>query len=307
MPRKLPPFVECWRDRHGKLRAYFRKDHGLRIPLPNTIGSSAFNAAYQDALAGRLSGTTAARPNIATQGTIEALVRSYIQSREYRDLRGTTKTGYASRLEAIRSKHGHRLVAEMTRERIAKAFLDPYADRPGAALSILKMLRILIRHAVMLGWLQHDPSLGIKRPKQGEVRSWTEAELAQFEARWPVGTKQRLAFALMLNTGQRRSDVHRMTWADVTGNTIKVVQQKTGAKLTLPLQADLRAILTERASTRGRDLSRTLSRSLLPTGASSPGPKAKRDDCRPQRQKKLQLEGHMPKRPSRCGAFLSGH
>jgi integrase len=50
---------------------------------------------------------------------------------------------------------------------------------------------------------------------------------------------------LMLDTGQRRSDVHRMTWADVTGDTIRVVQQKTGAKLTIPLHTDLRAILAE--------------------------------------------------------------
>ena len=246
MPRKLPPFVECWRDRHGKVRAYYRRNRGPRIPLPNTIGSPAFNAAYQDALAGRLSGTTAARPDIAGQGTIEALVRGYMQSREYRDLRATTKTGYASRLEAVRSKHGHRLVAEMTRERIVKGFLEPYTDRPGAALSILKMVRVLIRHAITLGWLDRDPSLGIKRPKQGEVRSWTDAELAQFEARWPIATPQRLAFALMLYTGQRRSDIHWMTWADVTGNnTIRVVQQKTGAKLSIALHADLRAILTE--------------------------------------------------------------
>jgi hypothetical protein len=30
MPRKRPPFVEVWRDRHGKLRVYFRKErvHG---------------------------------------------------------------------------------------------------------------------------------------------------------------------------------------------------------------------------------------------------------------------------------------
>ena len=54
MPRKLPPYVECWRDRHGKVRAYFRKDRGPRIALPNTIGSPEFVAAYQDALAGRL-------------------------------------------------------------------------------------------------------------------------------------------------------------------------------------------------------------------------------------------------------------
>jgi NADPH-dependent ferric siderophore reductase len=36
-----------------------------------------------------------------------------------------------------------------------------------------------------------------------------------------------------------------MTWADVTGDTIRVVQQKTGAKLTISLHSDLRAILAE--------------------------------------------------------------
>src|SRR5262249_49164330 len=60
---------------------------------------------------------------------------------------------------------------------------------------------------------------------------------------WEIGTKQRLAFELMLNTGQRRSDVHRMTWADVQGTSIRVVQQKTGAKLTIPLHRDLLAVL----------------------------------------------------------------
>jgi hypothetical protein len=34
MPRKLPPLVERWRDRHGKMRHYFRKGKGARFPLP---------------------------------------------------------------------------------------------------------------------------------------------------------------------------------------------------------------------------------------------------------------------------------
>src|SRR4051812_32687819 len=98
MPRKRPPYVELWRDRHGKVRAYYRRDRGPRIALPNSIGSTEFNRAYQGALAGRLSDPSLERPAVAAQGTIEALVRSYMQSREYRDLRDTTKTGYASRL-----------------------------------------------------------------------------------------------------------------------------------------------------------------------------------------------------------------
>ena len=126
----------------------------------------------------------------------------------------------------------------------APGILQPYAKKPGAALSILKMLRVLIRHSIEIGWLKHDPSSGIKRPKTNEVRSWTDAEIAAFENHWPIGTKQRLGFALMLYTGQRRSDVHRMTWADVNDGTIRVAQQKTGRKLRIRLHRDLITVLT---------------------------------------------------------------
>ena len=105
------------------------------------------------------------------------------------------------------------------------------------------MLRVLIRHAIDIGWLKHDPSFGIKCPKTQEIRSWSDREIEAFEYRWPIGTKQRLAFALLLYTGQRRSDVHRMTWADVSGETIRVVQQKTGRKLAIPIHSELIATL----------------------------------------------------------------
>ena len=71
-------------------------------------------------------------------------------------------------------------------------------------------------------WIGADPSTGIKRTKIGEVRSWTDDEIRQYENRWPIGTKQRTAFALMLYTGQRRSDVHRMTWQDISHKTGRI-------------------------------------------------------------------------------------
>jgi enterobacteria phage integrase len=242
MPRKLPPFVECWRDRHGKLRVYFRKGRGRRIPLPATIGTDEFDSTYRATLAGQL---TFGREKRATPAprTIAALILSYMRSAAYLGLRETTKIGYAARIEALRANHGHRSVAGLTRQRIVTGILQPFADRPGAALGLLKILRVLIRHAIDVGWLSHDPSLGIKRPRTQEIRSWTEAEIKAFEQHWPIGTKQRLAFALMLHTGQRRSDVHRMTWADVSDGTVRVVQQKTGRKLTIRLHQDLLEVL----------------------------------------------------------------
>jgi integrase len=242
MPRKLPPHVECWRDRHGKLRVYFRRGKGPRVPLPADIGSEAFSRAYLTALAGQTEPKARAQL-VHAPGSVAALISSYMRSAAYVGLRQTTKVGYASRIDTLRTQHGHRTVAGLTRERIITGILQPYADRPGAALSILKMLRVLIRHAIDIGWLKHNPSLGIKRPRTAEIRSWTDGEIERFGERWPIATKQRLAFTLMLYTGQRRSDVHRMTWADVSGGTIRVVQQKTGRKLAIPLHHELLAAL----------------------------------------------------------------
>ena len=106
--------------------------------------------------------------------------------------------------------------------------LAAYDDRPASKLDTLKKLRILIKHAMKKKWISGDPSTGIKRTKVGEVRSFTDDEIRQYENHWQIGTKQRTAFALMLYTGQRRTDVHRMTWQDISHKTgrIKVIQQK---------------------------------------------------------------------------------
>jgi len=173
-------------------------------------------------------------------GTIAALIASNMKSAEYIGLRDTSKVGYASRLEMLRTEHGHRSVAGLSRERIITGILQPFADRPGAALDTLKKLRILIHHAINIGWLKHDPSLGIKRPKIQRIRSWTEDEIEAFRTKWPLGSKQRLAFELFLNTGQRRSDVVRMSWSHITPDSkIVVSQQKTGRRLLIPLHRDL--------------------------------------------------------------------
>jgi hypothetical protein len=187
MPRKLPPFVERWRDRHGCVRVYFRRGKGQRTALPSSIASDEFNAAYQAALAGQIAAKRERR--VASQpGSIAALIDSYMRSPAHVGLRATTKAGYATTIRVLQEVHGHRTLAGLTRERIVAGILQPYADRPGAALAILKILRVLIRHAIDIGWLKHDPSLGIRRPKTREIRSWSDAEIEAFEKRWPIGS-----------------------------------------------------------------------------------------------------------------------
>jgi enterobacteria phage integrase len=154
-----------------------------------------------------------------------------------------SKPGYMSRLNTLREEHGHRSVVGLTKERIEKGILEPLADRPGAQLDTLKKLRILIRHAIDKKLLAHDPSIGIKRPKQKEVRAWTDAEMAAFERRWPIGTKQRTAYALMLNAGTARVDVHRITWAQIDHESIDYTRHKSKVAVQIGIAASLRKAL----------------------------------------------------------------
>lgn len=245
MPRRLPPYVE---RNYVKGHTYlsFRRGKGPRIRLPNDPTSPEFMTAYQAALTGQPVPSARDQLTRAAPGSIAALITSYKTSGEYVGLRQTTRTAYDGRLETIRNDHGHRSLAGLSRERIVVGILQPYADRPGAALDTLKKLRILIRHAINIGWLKHDPSLGIKRPKIQKIRSWTDDEIAAYRKRWPLGTKQRLAFEMFLCTGQRRSDVVRMAWPHITAaDKIVVTQQKTGRRLVIPLHRDLLAALAE--------------------------------------------------------------
>ncbi|MDP2333860.1 MAG: tyrosine-type recombinase/integrase [Reyranella sp.] len=199
--------------------------------------------AYQAALTGQPAPVASGGVTRAAPGSVAALISSYKASAEFIALRETSKAQYNNRLETIREDHGHRTVTGLSRERIVVGILQPYADRPGAALDTLKKLRILIRHAINIGMLKHDPSLGIKRPKLQRIRSWTDDEIAIYRKKWPLGTKQRLAFELFACTGQRRSDVVRVAWSHIADNKIMVVQQKTGRRLMIPLHGDLVAAL----------------------------------------------------------------
>ena len=62
------------------------------------------------------------------------------------------------------------------------------------------------------GKVPDDPTLGVKRVKVKTTgyKTWSEDEITRFELTYPIGSKARLAFALLLYTGQRRGDVVKM-------------------------------------------------------------------------------------------------
>ena len=95
---------------------------------------------------------------------------------------------------------------------------------------------VLMRLAILEGWRNDNPVSaveGIKIKSDGH-RTWTDEEIAAFEAFYPIGTEARLAFALLLYTGQRRSDVVRMGRQHIKNGFITIVQAKTKSKSRSP-------------------------------------------------------------------------
>jgi len=112
-------------------------------------------------------------------------------------------------------------------------------------MNFLAALRALMRHALAIGLRVDDPTSGVRGPKYRSAGfySWTEEDIAAFEARHQVGTRARLALALLLYTAQRRADVIRMGRQHVRDGVIHVRQSKTGATLVIPLHPELRAVV----------------------------------------------------------------
>ena len=60
--------------------------------------------------------------------------------------------------------------------------------------------------------------------------TWTDEDIAKYEACYPIGTKERLAMALMLFTGLRRQDAIRLGPPHIRNGNIEIVVLKTKAK-----------------------------------------------------------------------------
>lgn len=241
MTRIRMKHLKIYRDRHGKQRVYFRKPGAKAITLPSDTESREFREAYDAALSGapRVIASDRWAP-----GSFGALIAAYYQSREYTDLSDSARRSYRTVLEQFRGKHGNMSVKTIKREHIV-IMLDKLDQKPGVQLTLRKRLNTLLNYAADRGWRPDNPMTGMRRKrKQTEgFRAWTEGDIAKFEAYWPEGSRERLALALLLYTGQRRSDVAPMGRQHVRDGRIRVVQQKTGKELWIKLHTALQAEL----------------------------------------------------------------
>lgn len=81
--------------------------------------------------------------------------------------------------------------------------------------------------------------------RPGGYHSWTTEEVQKFEDHHPIGTKARLAFALLLYTGQRRSDVVLFGKQHVNDGWLRFTQRKNRNRRPITLELPILPVLQD--------------------------------------------------------------
>ncbi len=226
------------KTRHGNWVWYVRMGHGPRVRLPDEYGTDEFWEAYNAALYGK----PVARQKGPAAGSVAWLIARYIESAEWSDLSPATRKQRHAVYRIVEEKMGALAIGKLNKASILAA-RDKRRDKPHAANNLVKAMRGLFGWAVDRGHVAANPTTGVKllsgaNDDEG-FHAWTENEVDRFEARWPLGTRQRLSFDLLLYTGLRRGDAVKLGRQHVRGDEFTLRTEKTGAVVTRPILAPL--------------------------------------------------------------------
>jgi integrase len=233
-------YLSIERNRHGKAVVYARV-RGRRIRIREKPGTPEFVDAFNDAVR-RLSPTGPPKCGPFRQpwpvGTLGWLGTKYFGSEEFDALDPKSQSNRRHVIEACfeepyrdddPKKMGLCPLSALTAQGV-KRLRDLKKDKPGAANNRRKYL------SSMFGWaIEHTPPFMKSNPVRDVKRikyetegfhSWSEDELAQFEAYYPVGTKGRLAVAMLQFTGTRRGDMVTLGKQHVRNGWLKFVPSK---------------------------------------------------------------------------------
>ena len=256
------PYTRSYRDRHGKLRVEYRRS-GRTMPLRAVPGTTEFQAAYDAAKAlFEVAERPARTPDVAGKfqaGSLRWLCVEYFKSAEFGQLAPSTQRARRLVFEGMllepinpRSKL---LFSECPAARLTAQHVRVLRDRkrsfPEAANIRIKSLRGLFKWALdnEKAGIAGNPARDVPRLKVREdgYHSWTADERERFEKRHPIGTKARLAYALLFHTGQRRSDIVLFGRQHVHNGRLRFTQQKNRLRrpiaLELPILPELQQVI----------------------------------------------------------------
>jgi len=179
-------------------------------------------------------------------GTIGDLFARYVAVPGRLGPSKTTQAKVLRILERFVAEHGGKTVIGLQFEHVdailAKRLVKVQAGKrmEGGVEAARKLRKELIRmfaFAVKTRMRSDNPVVSSDRIKvaAGEkstgYHAWTEAEIDQYRARHPLGTRPRLAMEMLLWSGQRRGDVHLFGDNHIVNGRIEMRQAKGGKHL----------------------------------------------------------------------------
>jgi integrase len=178
-----------------------------------------------------------------------AVVAYYHSTAFTKELAAGTQKSQRSHIERFRRQFGELPLRPLQQRNVQKYISGLKSS--AVQRNMLRALRHFLTFCRGAGLIQDNPTDGVSRAKMTTTRGfkpWTEEDVARFEAHHPVGSTARLALALYLNLGVRKSDVVRIGPRHIQNGELTDFQpQKTsrtgGKMITVPLRPDTRALI----------------------------------------------------------------
>lgn len=160
-----------------------------------------------------------------------------------RQLAPGTLTTYRQRLKHFRETHGASLIRCLSTRDVAE-FLAPWKGRSRMAQAVRSLLLDLFREAIAAGWIDANPVEPTRAPRHEVSRARLTLPdylaIHQAAANMPPWVQRSMELALV--TGQRRADLAKLGPRNVRDGKLWVTQEKTGAKVCIPIALKLEAV-----------------------------------------------------------------
>jgi len=245
VPRQRPPHLHREITRHGRPTWYVRIGKGPRTRIKGEYGAPEFTAAYDAAIGGK----PAPEPQQFNAKTLGWLIERYHDSVAWAKLSPATRRQREGILRAVAETAGRDPITRIDKAAIERG-IERRAAAPHSQRHFLQTVRGLFQWAVKAKHADNDPTSGLKsiRPSTEGHMPWSDEWCEKFERRWPLRTRERLAYEVMLNTGLRRGDAVRLGRPHVkkgvaTIRTEKHAQGKLGEIVTIAITPNLQAAL----------------------------------------------------------------
>lgn len=248
------PYIQVYRSK-GKTYTYYRRD-GHRIRIPGAVGSTTWMAEYQEANK-RFDAQRSGDDKQFRIGSLTHLITGYMKTDDFKSLAKSTKKDYLRYISFLQEKYGDLPVKALRRQHIY-AMRNKLKSTPRAGDYLISVLKVILSHAeehtleYQLGDEWESPALRVKKLQKKKRnkgntspghRAWEDDDINKFRATWGISSVERFAFELLLATGQRGGDGITMEKGHIKDGQIYVVQDKTNARLWIPMTTRLKELV----------------------------------------------------------------